>query len=176
MSKKWYVIHTLSGCENKVKASLENKIDSLSLRDSISKVLVPTEEVAEVRGGEKKVTTRNLFPGYVLVEMDMDERNWHLVKNVPGASGFVSSGKEPVPLEDKEVENILQAAEEKRAKPKPKIVLEKEDRVRVIEGPFTNLNGAVEEVNPERGKVKVMVSIFGRSTPVELEYWQVEVI
>lgn len=175
MSKKWYVIHTLSGCENKVRASLEEKIDSLSLRDSISRVIIPTEEVAEIRGGEKRVTTRNLFPGYVFVEMDLNEKNWYLVKNTPGVSGFVSSGREPVPLEEKEVENILKAVEEKRAKPTPKVVLEKGERVRVIEGPFTNLNGVVEEINPEKGKVKVMVSIFGRSTPVELEYWQVEV-
>lgn len=175
MSRKWYVIHTLSGCENKVKDSLEEKIDSLSLRDSIPRVIIPTEEVAEIRGGEKRVTTRNLFPGYVLVEMDLDEKNWSLVKNTPGVSGFVSSGREPVPLGGKEVENILKAVEEKRAKPIPKVVLEKGERIRVIEGPFTNLNGVVEEVNPEKGKVRVMVSIFGRSTPVELEYWQVEV-
>jgi transcriptional antiterminator NusG len=175
MNKKWYVIHTLSGCESKVRDSLEGKIDYLSLRDSISRVLIPTEEVAEIRGGEKKVTTRNLFPGYVFVEMDMDENSWCLVKNVPGVSGFVSSGRNPVPLEENEVENILKAVEEKRAKPIPKVTLEKGERVRVVEGPFTNLNGVVEEANPERGKVKVMVSIFGRSTPVELEYWQVEV-
>ncbi|NOX97371.1 MAG: transcription termination/antitermination factor NusG [Nitrospirae bacterium] len=175
MSKKWYVIHTLSGCENKVRASLEGQIDSLSLQDSISRVLIPTEEVAEVRGGEKRVTTRNLFPGYVFVEMELNEKTWHLVKNISGVSGFISSGKEPVPLEDREVENILKAVEEKRAKPTPKVVLEKGERIRVVEGPFTNLNGVVEETNPERGKVKVMVSIFGRSTPVELEYWQVEV-
>ena len=176
MSRKWYVIHTLSGCENKVRASLEEKIDSLpSLRDSISRVLIPTEEVAEVRGGEKKVTTRNLFPGYVFVEMDLNEKTWYLVKNAPGVSGFVSSGKEPVPLEEEEVKNILKAVEEKRTKPTPKVILEKGETVRIIEGPFTNLNGVVEEANPERGKVRVMVSIFGRSTPVDLEYWQVEV-
>ncbi len=175
MRRKWYVIHTLSGCENKVMVSLEQKIDSLALRDYISKVLIPTEEVAEVRGGEKKVTTRNLFPGYVFVEMDLNDKTWYLVKNTPGVSGFVSSGRDPVPLGEKEVENILKAVEEKRSKPTPKVVLEKGESVRVIEGPFTNLNGVVEEANPEKGKVKVMVSIFGRSTPVELEYWQVEV-
>lgn len=175
MSRKWYVIHTLSGCENKVMTSLEEKIDSLSLRDYISRILVPTEEVAEIRGGEKKITTRNLFPGYVFVEMELNEKSWYLVKNTPGVSGFISSGKEPVPLEEKEVENILKTVEEKRAKPIPKVILEKGERVRVIEGPFTNLNGVVEEANPEKGKIRVMVSIFGRSTPVELEYWQVEV-
>ncbi len=176
VNRKWYVLHTLSGCENKVRVNLEEKIDSLpSLQDSISRVLIPTEEVAEVRGGEKKVTTRNLFPGYVFVEMDLNEETWYLVKNAPGVSGFVSSGKEPVPLEEEEVKNILKAVEEKKTKPKPKVILEKGETVRVVEGPFTNLNGVVEEANPDRGKVRVMVSIFGRSTPVELEYWQVEV-
>lgn len=179
MNRKWYAIRTLSGpalkCEDKVKARIEEKINSLSLQDSISGVFVPTEEVTEVRGGEKKVTTRNLFPGYVFVEMDLNEKTWYLVRNIPGVAGFVSSGKDPVPLEEKEVENILKAVEEKKAKPIPKVVLEKGEAVRVVEGPFTNLNGVVEEANPERGKVKVMVSIFGRSTPVELEYWQVEV-
>ncbi len=176
MNRKWYVIHTLSGCENKVRAVLEEKIDFLpSLQDLISRVLIPTEEVTEVRSGEKKVTTRSLFPGYVFVEMDLNEKTWYLVKNTPGVSGFVSSGKEPVPLEEEEVKNILRAVEEKRTKPIPKVILEKGEIIRVVEGPFTNLNGVVEEVNPERGKVRVMVSIFGRSTPVDLEYWQVEV-
>lgn len=176
MSKKWYVIHTLSGCESKVKVNLEGKIDELSLRDAIPEVHIPTEEVVEVKSGEKKVTTRNLFPGYVFIHMELDEKSWHLVKAVPGVSGFVSSGKKPVPLEDAEVENIRKAVQEKAVKPTPKVVLEKGERIRVIEGPFTNLNGTVEETNPEKGKVKVMVSIFGRSTPVELEYWQVEVV
>ncbi len=121
------------------------------------------------------MSARNLFPGYVFVEMDLNENTWYVIKNTPGVSGFVSSGKDPVPLEEKEVENILKAVEEKRAKPMPKVVLEKGESVRVMEGPFTNLNGVVEEVNPEKGKVKVLVSIFGRSTPVELEYWQVEI-
>ncbi len=175
MSRKWYVLHTLSGREDKARISLEERISSLSLQDSIFGVFVPTEEVTEVRGGEKQVTTRPLFPGYVFVEMDLNEKTWYLVKNTPGISGFISSGREPVPLEEKEVENILRAVEEKKAKPAPKVILEKGETVRVVEGPFTNLSGVVEETNPERGKVKVMVSIFGRSTPVELEYWQVEV-
>ncbi len=174
MSKKWYVVHTLSGCENKVKTILEKRIDSMGIRDSIPRVLIPTEELAEVRGGEKKVITRNLFPGYVLVEMEMNEKSWHLVKNIVGVSGFLGSGREPAALEEKEVESILKAAEEKRAKPKPKAVFEQGERVRVVEGPLGNLTGVVEELNPEKGKLKVMVSIFGRSTPVELEYWQVE--
>lgn len=175
MSRKWYVIHALSGREDKVKATLEEQIKSLSLQDSIFRVFIPTEAVTEVRGGKKKDTIRSLFPGYVFVEMDLNEETWYLAKNTPGISGFVSSGTEPVPLEEKEVENIFKAVEEKRAKPAPKVVLEKGETVRVVEGPFTNLNGVVEEANPERGKVRVMVSIFGRSTPVELEYWQVEV-
>ncbi|MCK4326486.1 transcription termination/antitermination factor NusG, partial [bacterium] len=174
MSRKWYVLHTLSGCENKVKTNLENRVDSLGIRDSIYKLLIPTEEIAEIKGGEKKVTTKNLFPGYVLVEMEMNEKTLYLVKNIPGVSGFLGSGREPVALEEKEVESILKAAEEKRAKPKPKAVFEQGERVRVVEGPFTNLSGVVEELNPEKGRLKVMVSIFGRSTPVELEYWQVE--
>lgn len=175
MSKKWYVLHSLSGCENKVMASLKERANFLSLQDSLFRVLVPTEDVAEIKGGQKKVTARNLFPGYVFVEMDLNEKTWYLVKNTPGVSGFISSGGEPVPLEEKEAENILRAVEEKRAKPMPKVVLEKGERVMVIEGPFANLSGVVEEANPEKGKVKVMVSIFGRSTPVEFEYWQVEV-
>ncbi len=176
MSRKWYVVHTLSGCENKVRTRLEKRIDSLGIRDSISKILIPTEEIAEVRGGEKKVTTRNLFPGYVLVEMEMNEETWYLLKSIPGVSGFLGSGREPVALEEKEIESILKAAEEKRAKPKPKAVFEPGERVRVMEGPLANLSGVVEELNPEKGRLKVMVSIFGRSTPVELEYWQVESI
>ena len=174
MSRKWYVVHTLSGCENKVKTHLEKRIDSLNIRDSISKILIPTEEIAEVRGGEKKLTTRNLFPGYVLVEMEMNDRTWYLLKSIPGVSGFLGSGREPVALGEKEVESILRAAEERKAKPKPKAVFEQGERVRVVEGPLANLSGVVEELNPEKGRLKVMVSIFGRSTPVELEYWQVE--
>ncbi|MEI6831304.1 MAG: transcription termination/antitermination protein NusG [Candidatus Omnitrophota bacterium] len=172
--KNWYVIHTQTGIEEKVKTSLEKKISAEGLQDLITSVIIPTEQVSEVRSGKKKITQRKFFPGYLLVEMDLSEQTYLFVKNSPGVTGFIGLGKKPVALPKEEVDSILKRTKETAAKPSPKVVFEKGEQVRVNEGPFLNFNGTIEEVYPEKGKVKVSVSIFGRSTPVELEYWQVE--
>lgn len=174
--KNWYIVHTQTGSEDKVKASIENKVTSLSLQESISKVVIPTEQVSEVRSGKKKISQRKFFPGYIMVEMELSEQTYLLIKSLPGVTGFIGLGKKPMPLPQKEVENILKRTQETQAKPSPKIVFEKGEQVRVTEGPFVNFNGTIDEIHPERGKLKVSVSIFGRATPVELEYWQVEKI
>lgn len=172
--KSWYVVHTQTGSEEKVKTVLENKINTEGLNELISKVIIPTEQVSEVRSGKKKISQRKFFPGYLLVEMDLSEKTYLFVKNAPGVTGFIGLGKKPMPLPQSEVDNILKKTEETQVKPSPKIVFEKGEQVRVTEGPFLNFNGTIEEIHPEKGKIKVSVSIFGRSTPVELEYWQVE--
>ncbi len=172
--KNWYVVHSQTGIEEKVKASLEKKISAAGLQELISSVIIPTEQVSEIRAGKKKITQRKFFPGYLLVEMELSEQTYLFVKNSPGVTGFIGLGRKPVPLPPEEVESILKRTKETAAKPSPKIVFDKGEQVRVNEGPFLNFNGVVEEVYPEKGKVKVSVSIFGRSTPVELEYWQVE--
>ena len=176
MAKRWYVVHTLTGQEDKVKGNIEKKIAQGELKDLISQVLVPTEKVSEVKAGKKKISQRKFFPGYVLVEMELNENNWYFIRNMPGVTGFISSGSKPVPLHDEEIANILKQTEEKKEKPTPKVIFEQGEAVKVIEGPFTNFNGTVEEINPNKGKLKVSVAIFGRTTPVELEYWQVEKI
>jgi transcriptional antiterminator NusG len=172
--KKWYVVHTLTGQEEKVRGSLQKLVDTSTGEGPIQQVLVPMEKVSEVKAGKKKISERRVFPGYVLVRMMLNDETWYQVKNTPGVSGFVGQGLKPVPLADEEVAQLLQAAQEKMEKPTPKVIFEKGEGVRINEGPFNNFNGVVEEVNPERGKLKVMVTIFGRATPVELEYWQVE--
>ncbi len=174
MSHKWYVIHTLTGQEEKVKASIENKIQEGTLKERVFHVLIPTEQVSEVKDGRKKISLRKFFPGYVLVEIDMDDEIWYTIRNIPGVTGFIGTKARPIPLLDAEVNHIIKQAEERKEKPTPKIVFEKGDNVKVIEGPFVNFNGTVDEVNPDKGKIKVMVLIFGRATPVMLEYWQVE--
>ncbi|MBI3318466.1 MAG: transcription termination/antitermination factor NusG [Candidatus Omnitrophica bacterium] len=174
MDKNWYVVHTLTGQEEKVRASLQKMIDSVQGGASIAQVLVPMEKVSEVKAGKKKISERRVFPGYVLIQMELSDDTWYLIKNTPGVSGFVGSGLKPVPLQEEEVTQILQSAQEKMEKPTPKVNFEKGESIRINEGPFNNFNGVVEEVNPEKGKLKVMVTIFGRATPVELEYWQVE--
>ena len=176
MASQWFVIHTQTGAEAKAKQNLESRAQSAGLSHMIHQVLIPTEKVSEVKGGKKKISERKFFPGYILVQMDLTDESWYLVKNTPGVSGFVGSGKRPIPLAESEMLNIIQQQEEKTAKPKPKVEFEVGESVRVKEGAFSNFNGVVEELNPNRGKLKVMVSIFGRSTPVELEYWQVEKI
>lgn len=176
MSMNWYVVHTQTGLEAKVKSNLETRAQTANLSHMIQKVLIPTEKVSEVKAGKKKISERKFFPGYILVQMELTDDSWYLVKNTPGVSGFVGSGKKPIPLAEEEVGNIISQQEEKTSKPKPKVEFEVGESVRVKEGAFTNFNGTVEELNPNRGKLKVMVSIFGRSTPVELEYWQVEKI
>jgi transcriptional antiterminator NusG len=174
MAKKWYVIHTQTGQEEKVKAGIESRIEASSLQNKISNILVPTEKISEVKEGKRRVSQRKFFPGYVLVEMELDEQTWYLIKSTPGVSGFIGSGDRPLPLKESEIKAIIRQTEEKKEKPKPKVVFEKGEAVRIKEGPFTNFSGVIEEVNPDKQKLRVMVSIFGRSTPVELEYWQVE--
>lgn len=171
---RWYVIHTQTGHENKVKINLSKRAKADGLTNYISQILIPTEKVSEVKDGKKSITQRKFFPGYILIEMELNEESWHLVKSTPGVTGFVGSGAKPIPLRESEIKVILKQTEEKKAKPKPKVLFEQGEGVRVKEGPFTNFSGTIEEVNPDKGKLKVMVSIFGRSTPVELEYWQVE--
>ncbi len=173
-SKRWYVIHTQTGHEERVKRTLENRAVQHNMQDKIAQILIPTEKVAEIKAGKKKISNRKFFPGYVLVEMQMTEDSWYLVKDTPGVSGFIGSGRKPLPLRDEDVVNIVQRAEEKKEKPTPKVIFEKGENVRIKEGPFINFNGTIDEVNPNKGKLKVMVAIFGRTTPVELEYWQVE--
>ncbi|MBN1871695.1 MAG: transcription termination/antitermination factor NusG [Candidatus Omnitrophica bacterium] len=174
MAKRWYVIHTQTGCEDKVKTSIETRSETSNLKDLVSQVMVPTEKVSEVKEGKKKISTRKFFPGYVLVEMELTDETWYLIKNTPGVSGFIGSGRKPVPLQQEEVDAILKQTELAKEKPIPKVAFEKGEGVRVLEGPFTNFNGTIEEINPVKGKLKVTISIFGRATPVELEYWQVE--
>ena len=173
---KWYVVHTQTGLEEKVKVALENQIAKKELTSLIGKVFIPTEQVSEVRSGKRKVTQRRFFPGYILVEMDLNEQTYLVVKGIPGVTGFIGPGKKPMALPEEEVDRILKRTEETQVKPSPKITFEKGEQVRVSDGPFINFNGTVDELHPEKGKLKVSVSIFGRATPVELEYWQVEKI
>ncbi|MFA5145282.1 MAG: transcription termination/antitermination protein NusG [Candidatus Omnitrophota bacterium] len=172
--KSWYVIHTQTGSEDKVKVVLENKIAAEGMQESIGKVIIPTEQVSEVRSGKKKLSKRKFFQGYLLIEMELNERTYLFVKTAPGVTGFIGLGKKPMPLPQGEVDNIIKRTEQTQAKPSPKVVFEKGEQVRVTEGPFLNFNGSIEEIHPEKGKIKVSVSIFGRATLVELEYWQVE--
>ncbi len=177
MSKKWYVVHTLTGKEYNVKKALENELeDHPDKKQFISNILIPTEKVSEVKAGEKKITERKFFPGYILIEMELNDKSWYLVKNTPGVSGFVGTKTKPVPLAQKEVDGILLQNKEAKEKPVPKVLFKDGEAVRVKEGPFKNFTGTVEETNLEKGKIKVMISIFGRSTPVELEAWQAEKI
>lgn len=176
MAKKWYVIHAQTGSEEKVKSSIERRVEANNMKDLISQVLIPTEQVSEVKEGKKKISQRKFFPGYMLVEMEMTDETWYLVKNTPGVTGFIGERAKPVALKEEEMQTILKQTEERKVKPAPKVIFEKGESVRVIDGPFTNFNGVIEEINPDKGKLKVSVTIFGRSTPVELEYWQIEKI
>jgi len=173
MAKKWYVVKAMSGQERKVKSNVEARIQVEELGDFVGRVLIPTENVSEVKGGKKKISTRLFFPGYILVEMDLNERTYHFIRQTNGVLGFLGD-QEPIPLKDEEIENILGQIEARKEKVKPKVLFEVGEVVKVTEGPFVNFSGVINEINPEKGKLKVMVSIFGRSTPLELEYWQVE--
>jgi len=173
-AKQWYIIHTQTGQELKVKSSLEGKIQQGLGGTQVGQVLVPMERVAEVRGGKKRISERKFFPGYLLVEMEMTDESWHLVRTTPGVTGFIGAGRRPVCLSEEEVGEILRQTEERKEKPSPRVTFQRGEGVRVIEGPFTNFSGVIDEVNVGRGKLKVLVSIFGRQTPVELEFWQVE--
>ena len=173
MTARWYVIHAYSGFESKVAQSIREQAAQKGMEHQIIDVQVPTEEVVRMRRGAKVSSERKFFPGYVLAKIDMTDESWHLVKNTPKVTGF-PGGAQPVPLTEEEVKGILEQMAGESARPKPKFSFERGENVRVIEGPFMNFNGVVEEVHPEKGKVKVMVSIFGRATPVELEFPQVE--
>ncbi|HWR13423.1 MAG TPA: transcription termination/antitermination protein NusG [Terriglobales bacterium] len=171
---KWYIIHTYSGFERKVRESLESRIAAFGLQGRIGKVLIPTEPVTEVRGGKKYTTERMFYPGYVLVQMDMDDHVWHVVKSTPRVTGFVGTGQQPTPLSPEEVNQIVFRVAEGKEKPRLKVKYEKNESVRITEGPFASFTGIVDEVNEDRETLKIMVTIFGRSTPVELGFGQVE--
>jgi transcriptional antiterminator NusG len=175
MAMRWYVVHAYSGFENRVKQSLIERVARSGLQDKFGEILVPTEEVVEMREGQKRRSERKFFPGYVLVQMDMDDDTWHLVKDVPKVLGFIGGTSDrPAPITDKEANAILQRVQEGAEKPRPKVLFEPGEVVRVIDGPFNDFNGVVEEVNYEKSKLRVAVLIFGRSTPVELDFGQVE--
>ncbi|VAX37212.1 Transcription antitermination protein NusG [hydrothermal vent metagenome] len=171
---KWYVIHTQTGSEEKAKIGLESRVATTALKEYIGEIVVPTEQVSEVRAGKKRITERKFFPGYIIVKMEMNKESWYLVKSTPGITGFIGPGGKPAPISKQEVDAILQRTEDTETKPTPKVIFEVGESIRISQGPFANFNGAVMEAYPERGKLKVSVSIFGRSTLVELEYWQVE--
>ena len=176
VSKHWYIVHTYSGFENKVKESLEQRVAAYGLQGEIGEVLIPTEDIIEKRGGREVKSARRFFPGYILVEMNMTDHAWHVVKNTPKVTGFVGAGSKPTPLSKDEVEQILTQVRSAAEKPKPKYVFERGEQVRINEGPFTSFNGVVDDVNLDKNTLKVMVTIFGRSTPVELDFLQVEKI
>jgi transcriptional antiterminator NusG len=175
MSKHWYVVHAYSGFEAKEKTSLEEHINLADLQDKFGEIMIPTEEVVEIRDGAKRRSERKFFPGYVLVEMEMTDETWHMVKNVPKVMGFIGGTKDkPAPISEREAQAIIGAVKEGVEKPKPKVLYQPGEVVRVTEGPFNDFNGVVEEVDYDRNRLKVAVLIFGRSTPVELEFGQVE--
>jgi len=172
-AKQWYIVHTYSGFEERVRENLDQRIDALGMREKFGEIKIPTETLVEMKGGKKREVQRKFFPGYILVEMDMADDAWHLVKNTPKVTGFVGTGKKPTPLTPEEVDQILTQVVTTKEKPKPKHVYEHGEHVRIIDGPFSNFTGVVEEVNLDRNTLKVMVTIFGRSTPVELDFMQV---
>ena len=175
MTKRWYVVHAYSGFEKQVKRSLEDRIQRAEMEDMFGDVLVPTEEVVEMKGGQKRRSDRKFFPGYVLVEMEMTDETWHLVKDVPKVMGFIGgTADRPAPISQKEADAILNRVQEGVDKPRPKVLFEPGEMVRVVDGPFNDFNGVVEEVDYDKSRLKVAVLIFGRSTPVELEFHQVE--
>jgi len=175
MSKRWYVVHAFSGFEKQVQRSLTERIARAEMEDMFGEILVPTEEVVEMKGGQKRRSDRKFFPGYVLVEMEMNDETWHLVKEVPKVMGFIGGTSDrPAPITEKEADTILSRVQEGVDKPRPKILFEPGEMVRVVDGPFNDFNGTVEEVNYEKSRLRVAVLIFGRSTPVELDFHQVE--
>jgi transcriptional antiterminator NusG len=175
MSMRWYVVHAYSGFEKSVQRALTERVTRSEMQDKFGRILVPVEEVVEMKSGQKSISERKFFPGYVLVEMEMDDDTWHLVKNTPKVTGFVGgSANRPTPISEKEVEKIMQQMQEGVEKPRPKVLFETGEMVRVKEGPFTDFHGSVEDVNYEKNRLRVSVTIFGRATPVELEFGQVE--
>lgn len=174
MAMKWYGVHTYSGFEYKVKLNLEERIRMMGVEDRFGEILVPSEAVVELKNGERKTSTRKFFPGYILVQLELDSETWHIVNDTAKVTGFVGGGSSPPPIPDIEVEKIMTRMQEGAEKPKPKVLYEVGETVRVVDGPFLNFTGVVEDVNPDKGKLKAMVSIFGRVTPVELDFIQVE--
>lgn len=175
MSKRWYVVHAYSGFEKSVQRALGERIQRSDVQDLFGQILVPVEEVVELKAGQKSISERKFFPGYVLVEMEMNDETWHLVKSTPKVTGFVGgTANKPTPISEKEVEKIMQQMQDGVEKPRPKVLFEPGEVVRVKEGPFTDFHGSVEHVNYEKSRLRVSVTIFGRSTPVELEFGQVE--
>lgn len=175
--RNWYVVHTYSGYEHKVKASLEERVRSLADRELFGEILVPSEKVVELVKGKKKTSSRKFFPGYILVNMHLNDETWHIVKSTPKVTGFVGGALDPAsvpPISESEVREITHQMEEGAVKPKPKVLFEEGEQVKVVDGPFSDFNGVVEEVKPEKGKLRVLISIFGRATPVELDFVQVE--
>ena len=171
MAKKWYVIHTYSGYENKVKANLDHRITSMDMERKIFEVVIPTEDVMEIKSGQKQITQKKVFPGYILVNMQLDDDSWYVVRNTPGVTGFVGSSNKPVPLSNEEVDKILHQAA--AGKPKPKTEFTEGQSIKVIAGPLADFTGTISEINLDQNKLKVLVSIFGRETPVELSFNQV---
>lgn len=176
MAKEWYVIRVQSGREDLVRDTLEKRVKTAGFENRVTRVLVPTEKVSEIKGGHKRVRERKLYPGYLMVEMDFDEQVWYLIRETPGIGDFVGSRSKPAPMASHEAERILHDMAKEEEKPKVRIEFSKGDNVKIKEGPFENFDGIVEEVIPGKGLVKVVVTIFGRPTPVELEYWQIEAI
>lgn len=174
MEKNWYAVHTYAGHENKVKTTIERRAESMNLRDKIFRILIPTEQELRTRGGKKREIQRKIFPGYILIEMILDDSTWYLVKSTTGVTGFVSSGNKPVPLQEREIANILAAVEGPRVK--PKALWETGQVIRVTTGPFADFTGTIQDVNVQKEKVRVLISIFGRDTPVELDFTQIEKI
>lgn len=174
MALRWYIVHAYSNFEHRVKSALEERIERMGLQDKFGEILVPTEEVVEMREGQKRRSERKFFPGYVLVKMDLTDEAFHLIKNTPKVSGFLGSDNKPMPITDREAERILNQVQEGVEHPKPSVSYEIGEQVRVSDGPFASFNGIVQEVDEERARLKVEVSIFGRATPVDLEYGQVE--
>ncbi|SCY80324.1 transcription termination/antitermination protein NusG [Desulfoluna spongiiphila] len=173
MALKWYVVHVYSGFENKVKAALEERIAVSPFKEKFEEIVVPTEQVVELVKGKRRESSRKFYPGYILVRMELNDNTWHIVNNTAKVTGFLGGRNRPAPISEEEAEKILNRMEAGKEKPQPKFLFETGDEIRVIDGPFTNFNGTVEEVNPEKGKIKVLVSIFGRATPVELDFVQV---
>ena len=171
---QWYIVHTYSGFEERVAETLRQRADALGMAENFGEIRIPTETIVELKGGKKRETQRKFFPGYMLVQMDMSDAAWHVVKNTPKVTGFVGTGKKPTPLTQEEVDGIVEQVTSAKEKPKPKYLFDKGEPVKIIDGPFNNFSGVVDEVNLDRDTLKVMVTIFGRQTPVELNFLQVE--
>ena len=173
---KWYIVHTYSGFENKVKLNLEERVKTLKQDEYFGQILVPTEQVVELKKGQKKTSSRKFYPGYIMVQMALNKETWHTVRNTAKVTGFLGGGSEPYPVPDEEAERIIRQMEEGISKPKPRYSFEEGDEVRVVDGPFSNFQGTVEEIKPDKEKLRVLITIFGRATPVELDFIQVNKI